>query len=1204
MNLKDERNYQMLQNVLDVMNLSAENRKLANEYLDMEQSENPKLLDKAASQDFSRLEQDVTKKCFSYIEHLSKRNRKDDLVRYVRFCVAVGGSTAKYVLFTGRVIFNLERYEGVNLKEYLTPEQIVALHAEMWAWNTNFLNINYVKRIMDIDKQNSETIRNAMELCYHKSDNAKTYLASIYLYNMRPSKSQKGFLKELFNKSDKENSGRVSDVVKYLEDCLISSVPHLFVNEQNLTDEDKKTLGDFLHKAKPDAPFTEQIQRICDKGGVAADYLTHLLSGAAFFAIEHSDRFLLFVRFTMYLNLQAALNSCKDMCGMEWLSEHIELLESSLSVKPEDYGHWCVVNKVSHPIQRMAKSDPDTIKRMLPSLSTEEYQFLIDQVKIVNSSLYQTLITNYDEEFCYKMAAELTAFYETGKEEARNYLLGKATLEQLYPFAEEWREKTWRYVKPQNYNKMEQMRRGKETLMFHRALVLEVLGNRPNFFTSRFLQPGPNPGVFTTAYNQVMNKKEILEILEIFEQEELPVSYQFECIDTIYNSYYSEDKKNSFMNECVDALASKKTAWESRLVDNAQNGSVTIRFLCIRVLDVYFSEYKDLLLSCAQDSSKQVRELLTRVYESHKEWEPEICAMLSSKKSQEREMAIQVIGKWGAGSYREGLEKALEAEKSKKLKDQILTLLGKETASGDGEKPGQVSPQTTEQLVKELLKGGKRRKVEWAFEEEFAPVHTPDGTEVSKDYMQALLAAYADIVSGVSKDADRLAAELNQKELSAFMSALFGKWMDGGAEAKKKWVLYAVSIHGGEGIIPMFQHQIQAWAEASRGAIAAEAVRALALNGSSTALLLVDQYSRKFKNRQVKTAAGEALTYAAEQLGITRMELEDRIVPNLDFDEKMERHFDYGTRSFRVRLTPTLELEIFDNEGRKIKNLPSPGKRDEEEKAKAASDAFKAMKKQLKTVVSNQKLRLEQALSTERVWPSDKWQELFVKNPIMHQFAIGLIWGVYHQGALTDTFRYMEDGSFNTVDEEEYELSENAFIGLVHPLELSEETLSAWKEQLSDYEVTQPIEQLERPVYRITEEEKEGKELSRFGGMVINGLSLSGKLLGQGWYRGGVEDGGFYYTFYRNDGANGVELEFSGAPVGYENDDVTVYGAYFYPSGEAAQGSYRYQKNYEEKRCLLSEVSPRYFSEIILLLTRATASSQEKLSYPECKDHV
>ena len=86
-----------------------------------------------------------------------------------------------------------------------------------------------------------------------------------------------------------------------------------------------------------------------------------------------------------------------------------------------------------------------------------------------------------------------------------------------------------------------------------------------------------------------------------------------------------------------------------------------------------------------------------------------------------------------------------------------------------------------------------------------------------------------------------------------------------------------------------------------------------------------------------------------------------------------------------------------------------------------------------------------------------------MKNPVMHQFAIGLIWGIYEEGALKATCRYMEDGSFNTMDEEEFELPEAGMAGLVHPIELSEEELAAWKEQLSDYEVTQPIDCLLYP---------------------------------------------------------------------------------------------------------------------------------------------
>ena len=71
--------------------------------------------------------------------------------------------------------------------------------------------------------------------------------------------------------------------------------------------------------------------------------------------------------------------------------------------------------------------------------------------------------------------------------------------------------------------------------------------------------------------------------------------------------------------------------------------------------------------------------------------------------------------------------------------------------------------------------------------------------------------------------------------------------------------------------------------------------------------------------------------------------------------------------------------------------LPSPGKRDDEVKAAAAYDDFKQMKKQMKTTVSSQKMRLEMALSTGRQWSVESWKNLFVKNPIMHQFATGLI---------------------------------------------------------------------------------------------------------------------------------------------------------------------------------------------------------------------
>lgn len=433
------------------------------------------------------------------------------------------------------------------------------------------------------------------------------------------------------------------------------------------------------------------------------------------------------------------------------------------------------------------------------------------------------------------------------------------------------------------------------------------------------------------------------------------------------------------------------------------------------------------------------------------------------------------------------------------------------------------------------------------------------------------------------------------------MKELFDRWIKRGAEAKKKWVLYASSIHGGIEIVANFQHYINEWPKASRGAIAAEAVKALALNTSPSALLVVDSISRKFKFRQVKNAAGEALEFAAKQLGITKEELADKIVPDLGFNENMERIFDYGERQFKVYINQALEIEVYDGNNKKLKNLPAPGKKDDEAKAAEAYAEFKMMKKQMKTTVATQKMRLELALSSERKWKCDDWKKLFIQNPIMHQFAISLIWGIYKEGKLTDTFRYMEDGTFNTAEEEEYRLEEDCFIGLVHPIELTSEQRKEWQEQLEDYEITQSIEQLERKVYELTKEELTAKYLERFGGKVVNDLSLNGKLSAIGWYRGSVLDAGGFYEYYREDPTVGlgVELHFSGAYVGGENEDVTVYHAIFYKikcgndnnAWAVERGSYVYDKIKEQAIVSLVDVPKRYFSEIVYQLEKATASA-------------
>ena len=684
------------------------------------------------------------------------------------------------------------------------------------------------------------------------------------------------------------------------------------------------------------------------------------------------------------------------------------------------------------------------------------------------------------------------------------------------------------------------------------------------------------------------DKAERMEkILELTERAGMPAAQGMEALTTVSEALYREEDRSACMAGAVRYLIARRGALAAELPRMAQEGSVLTRCAAIRAMGAFPDEYQEEIFACAGDSSKQVREILLSLFAEHPEWADGVRRLLGSKKAADREMALEILRRWGPKPFAGELSAMLEREKSQKLAALCRDLLGLQEEEA-------AAPVGEQDPVKAALKGGKARKVQWLFDTPFLPVRRTDGNQAEDELLQALLVSCMDgWQENPSQSCAPFADRLNRTDLASFACEVLDRWLEQGAQSKQKWVLTFAALFGGSEAVARLKHQISEWPQNARGAIACDAVYALALSPEPEALLTVDSISRKFKFRQVKTAAGLALGEAARKLGLSPEELADRIVPDLGFGEDLSRVFSYGPRSFTVTLSPALELEVTDGGGKRLKNMPAPGKNDDPEKANEAFAAFKSLKKQLKATAAAQKLRLEQALSVNRQWSAADWEKLFVRNPVMHQFAISLIWGVYEDGALRDTFRYMEDGSFNTRDEEEYVLPQEGHIGLVHPIELSQEELEGWRQQLEDYEVEQSIEQLSRPVFRLTEEERGLRSLERFGGRMLSGLSLMGKLTTLGWYRGSVQDAGCFYEFYREDGDVGVNLSFSGCYVGDQSETVTVYDAVFYRAGTVQRGSYVYDKPEGDAVLPLADVDPRYFSEIVYQLQKATAASGE-----------
>lgn len=595
--------------------------------------------------------------------------------------------------------------------------------------------------------------------------------------------------------------------------------------------------------------------------------------------------------------------------------------------------------------------------------------------------------------------------------------------------------------------------------------------------------------------------------------------------------------------------------------------------------------YRDAILASAGDTSKLVREALLDLLKQHPEWHPE--QLLTAKSVKARELALQAVEAMGADNYREILEKAGKSEKSAALRDKIHLLLGTESTE----------PKKQEDIVETLTKGGKAKKLAWLFTQPFSPVRMGDGSQAPETLLQAFLLDYAgNSAFGRSAHCKFFSEQLDPADTQRFALEVFSRWLDGGAPAKQKWILCFSNAHGGERVLELTKRCIKEWSEKARGAIAADAVRAIAYNESPVALVILDDYARTFKKAQVKDAAAGALREAARQLGLTTEELADRIVPDLGFSARSERVFDYGNRQFTVTLLPGMQLGVRCGD-KTLRSLPKPGAKDDPAMADAAYKAFSDLKKQLRMVYKLQQQRMEYALLCGRTWKIDSWKELMLEKPVMHPLAESLVWGIYDENGLTDTFRYMDDGSFADKNADAFELPENGRIGLVHPLELTKETLDAWREQLEDFEITQPFPQIDRIVHRVPEEKKDGSAYKDLKGCVLNCMSLRSKMKKYGWATGEVLDGGFFNTFIRTDilgftcGQDeapvnqglGAVLHFSGMDIsGYFQEDVTIDTVQFY----AIEGN-------THRALRLGEVPPQYYSEIIGQLETGVRTEKE-----------
>lgn len=420
--------------------------------------------------------------------------------------------------------------------------------------------------------------------------------------------------------------------------------------------------------------------------------------------------------------------------------------------------------------------------------------------------------------------------------------------------------------------------------------------------------------------------------------------------------------------------------------------------------------------------------------------------------------------------------------------------------------------------------------------------------------------------------------ESDAAALDAFAWDLFQGWLVSGAPPKQRWKMLAVGLLGGDAAALKLAPLVRAWpgeSQHQRAVIGLECLRAI---GTDVALVQLSGIALKVKFQALKARAEACMEEIASARGMTRDELEDRIVPDGGFDADGKRTFSFGARTFTATLGGTGAPSLRDAAGEVRDDLPKPNAKDDAEAAKAATEAWKIFKKTLRETVKIQSERLERAMVTQRSWSASDFRALIVNHPLMGHLARLVLWATFDGEKIGRPFRIAEDGSFADAEDAAFELPPRATVRLVHVLSLDDATRARWGQTFADYEIVTPFPQLGRATFSPTPAEAKKDDLGpRFAGKKYDVRSFIGRMKKAGWKHGTPEDAGYVGEQSKAFPTAGVTaiVEHNGYPIGSPEyaDPQTISSVRFFASGDAAR---------RKTGVKLGAIDPIVFSEVVL----------------------
>lgn len=302
------------------------------------------------------------------------------------------------------------------------------------------------------------------------------------------------------------------------------------------------------------------------------------------------------------------------------------------------------------------------------------------------------------------------------------------------------------------------------------------------------------------------------------------------------------------------------------------------------------------------------------------------------------------------------------------------------------------------------------------------------------------------------KDLDIIIDSLDKDSFFSAIERIYDNW-DMNIKTKNILLLYSI-LGNNYSLISLYNSAKNI--SSNRYKLSSFYLEVISLSNTNLGYYFIYEALKTFKQNSIREKAQEILDSKIKELDTTEEEFVDSIIPNFNFNSNGIRYYNNeDNKKYRILFKDNISFSFYDEiKEKELKTIPS-----------VFPDILKKEISNLKSVIKNiikiEKNRLIIDFISGRQWKYRNWREIFCDNPIIKRFSISLIWCIYDRDDnYIDSFRYMDDGSFNNAFDEEIFISDDSYISLFISYNVDNDIINSWIEQLSDYEIIQPFHQL------------------------------------------------------------------------------------------------------------------------------------------------